>query len=186
MKVDATMDTGPILLQHELVIDPDETAPELSRRMAEAGCPLVIDSLLRLDRGEITPRPQDNSLATHAPLLKKEDGNLNWSLSAAQLYNRIRGFDPWPGAYTYFRGQQCRVWGRPANRDAHRELLQPAMNPGALALVEGEIFVACGESTWLRVETIQLQGKKRITAREFANGTRLASSEVFAANSSKT
>jgi methionyl-tRNA formyltransferase len=186
MKVDATMDTGPILLQHELEIGADETAPELSRRMAEAGAPLVIDSLLRLDRGEITPRPQDNSLATHAPLLKKENGNLDWSLPAAQLYNRIRGFDLWPGAYTYFRGQQCRVWGKPAHHDAQQELLQPVRTPGSLTHHEGELFVACGESTWLRVETIQLQGKKRITAREFANGTRLTASDLFAPISTQT
>jgi methionyl-tRNA formyltransferase len=179
MKVDATMDTGPILLQHELEIGADEIASELSRRMAEAGAPLVIDSLLRLDRGEITPRPQDNSLATHAPLLKKENGNLDWSLPAAQLYNRIRGFDPWPGAYTYFRGQQCRVWGRPAKISPQGELLHPTNVPGTLLHDSDGFFVACGQSTWLRVETIQLQGKKRITAREFANGARLSSGESF-------
>ncbi|HEY4838923.1 MAG TPA: methionyl-tRNA formyltransferase [Candidatus Acidoferrales bacterium] len=179
MQVDATMDTGPILLQHETEIGPDETAPELARRMAEAGAPLVIDSLLRFDRGEISPRPQDNALASSAPMLKKEFGNLDWSLPAAQLYNRIRGFDPWPGAYTYFRGQMCRVWGRPANRDAQQQLLQPIAAPGSFQLGGGELYAACGESTWLRVETIQLEGKKRITAREFANGVRLAPDDKF-------
>jgi methionyl-tRNA formyltransferase len=183
MQVDAAMDTGSILLQHEIKIGPDETAPELSRRMAEAGAPLVIDSLLRLDRGEIVPRPQENALASHAPLLKKEHGNLDWSLPAAQLYNRIRGFDPWPGAYTHFRGHQCRVWGRPVNRDTQQQLLQPIATPGSLQLDAGEIFVACGESTWLSVETVQLQSKKRITAKEFANGTRLGSGEGFAPHS---
>jgi methionyl-tRNA formyltransferase len=184
MQVDATMDTGPILLQHEIEIGPDETAPELSRRMAEAGAPLVIDSLLRLDRGEILPRAQDNALSSHAPLLKKEDGNLDWSLPAAQLYNRVRGFDPWPGAYTYFRGPQCRIWGRPAVSDIQQQLLQPTTNPGSLHLDAGELFVACGESTWLRVETIQLQGKKRITAKEFANGTRLTAQDSFVSQTS--
>jgi methionyl-tRNA formyltransferase len=179
MQVDATMDTGPILLQHELEIGADETAPELSRRMAEAGAPLVIDSLLRLDRGEIAPRRQDNALASHAPMLRKELGNLDWSLPATQLYNRIRGFDPWPGAYTYFRGQQCRVWARPANRETQPQLLQPNTNPGAIQLEAGELYAACGESTWLRVETIQLQGKKRITAKEFNNGVRLTSDDRF-------
>jgi methionyl-tRNA formyltransferase len=176
MQVDATMDTGPILLQHELEIGADETAPELYRRMAEAGAPLVIDSLLRFDRGEIKPRPQENALATHAPMLKKENGNLDWSLTAAELYNRIRGFDPWPGAYTYFRGQLCRVWARPAIRG---EQHLAAVAPGSLISDGGEIFVACGESTWLRLETIQIQGKKRITAKEFANGARATSREAF-------
>jgi methionyl-tRNA formyltransferase len=179
MQVDATMDTGPILLQHETEIGADETAPELARRMAEAGAPLVIDSLLKLDRGEIAPRPQDNALASHAPMLKKEFGNLDWSLPAAQLYNRIRGFDPWPGAYTYFRGQMCRVWARPANRDSQPQLLQPDATPGALQLDAGELHAACGESTWLRVETIQLEGKKRITWKEFANGVRLTPGDKF-------
>jgi methionyl-tRNA formyltransferase len=179
MQVDATMDTGPILLQHETEIGPDETAPELARRMSEAGAPLVIESLLRFDRGEISPKPQDNALASQAPMLKKELGNLDWSRPAAQLYNRIRGFDPWPGAYTYFRGQMCRVWARPANRDAQPQLLHPAITPGSLHSDADQLYVACGEGTWLRVETIQLEGKKRITAKEFANGTRLKSGEVF-------
>jgi methionyl-tRNA formyltransferase len=179
MQVDATMDTGPILLQHKLEIGADETAPELARRMAEAGASLVIDSLLGLDRGEITPRPQDNSQASHAPMLKKELGNLDWSLPATKLYNRIRGLDPWPGAYTYFRGQLCRVWGRPGIRDAQQPLLQSTPIPGSLALDGGEIFVACGESTWLRVDTLQLEGKKRIPAKEFANGVHLTRDDRF-------
>jgi methionyl-tRNA formyltransferase len=177
MQVDATMDTGPILLKHEVEIGAEETAPALARRLAEAGAPLVIDSLLKLDRGEITPMAQDNSQASHAPMLKKEMGNLDWSLPAAQLYNRIRGFDPWPGAYTYFRGQLCRIWARPANRDS--QLMKPDTIPGLLALDSDELFAACGENTLLRIETLQLEGKKRITAKEFANGARLASGEIF-------
>jgi methionyl-tRNA formyltransferase len=175
MQVDATMDTGPILLQHELEIGADETAPELSRRMAEAGAPLVIDSLVGL--GQITPRPQDNAQASHAPMLKKEMGNLDWSLPAAQLYNRIRGFDPWPGAYSYFRGQLCRVWGRPTNRDL--QLMRRDVIPGSLAIDGGEILVACGEQTWLHIETLQLEAKKRITVKEFANGVRLTPDDRF-------
>ena len=186
MQVDATMDTGPILLQHEIEIGPDETAPELSGRMADAGAPLVIDSLLKLDRGEIAPRPQDNALASHAPMLDKEDGNLDWSLPASQLHNRIRGFDPWPGAYTYFRGQMCRVWGRPANRDAQQQLLQPNAKPGVIVFESGELYVGCGDSTWLRVETVQLQGKKRIIAKEFANGVHLKLSELFSTTDTKS
>lgn len=179
MQVDATMDTGPILLQHEVEIGADETALDLARRMAEAGAPLVIDSLLRLDLGEIIPRPQDSSVASHAPILKKEMGNLDWSLPAAQLYNRIRGFDPWPGAYTYFRGQLCRVWGCPATRSLHEQTGQPLTAPGALALDGSDILVSCGSKTWLHIETLQLEGKKRITAKEFANGVRLQPGDKF-------
>ena len=92
-------------------IGPDETTPELARRMAEAGAPLIAETLRKLERGEIRPIPQDSSQATYAPLLEKEHGRIDWSLPAQQIYNRMRGFTPWPGAYTTFRGQICQVWG---------------------------------------------------------------------------
>lgn len=186
MRVDATMDTGPILLQREIEIGPDETAPELSRRMAESGVALVTDSLLGLDRGEIIPRAQDNLQATHAPMLKKEDGNLDWSMPANQIYNRIRGFDPWPGVYTFFRGQQCRVWGKPFIReDLLQHLGTPAV-PGSVYSEADGIFALCGASTWLRIDAIQLPGKKRITAKEFSNSVRLTSNDTFASSAIKT
>ena len=95
MQIDAGMDTGPMLLQHELEIGPEETAPELASRMAEAGAPLIVDSLEKLGRGEISARPQDSSQATYAPILEKENGQIDWSLPAQQIYNRrIRGFAP--------------------------------------------------------------------------------------------
>ncbi len=114
MKIDAGLDTGPALLQYETPIGADETAPDLSTRLAAAGAPLVAETLLQLDRGEIAPQPQDNSQATLAPPLKKEDGRIDWSFSAQKINDRIRGFDPWPGAFTSFRGKTCHVWGRPA------------------------------------------------------------------------
>jgi methionyl-tRNA formyltransferase len=186
MKVDATMDTGPILLQHEIEIGSDETAPELSRRMAEAGAALVIDSLLGLDRGEIIPRAQDNSQATHAPMLKKEDGNLDWSMPANQIYNRIRGFDPWPGAYTFFRGQQCRVWGKPLIRENLLQDFGTPAGPGSVYSQADGILALCGSSTWLRIDAIQLAGKKRITAKEFANGIRLTAQDMFTRDAGTT
>ncbi len=177
MQIDAGLDTGPILLQQPIEIRADETAPELAERMAEAGAPLVAESLRKLSRGEITPRTQDHSQATRASLLKKEDGRLDWNLTAQQIYNRIRGLQPWPGAYTNFRGQLCHVWGRPAT--SMKAALGAA--PGTLTLAEGEMRVACGEGTWLRLEHVQLEGRKRITAREFANGARLQPRERFGA-----
>src|SRR5205085_7351462 len=119
MQIDAGMDTGRVLLQKQIEIAEDETAPELARRMAEAGAPLVTDSLINLDLGEITPAPQDASHATYAPRLQKEDGRIDWSHPAREIYNRMRGFTPWPGAYTTFRGQRCHVWGRPAELPHH-------------------------------------------------------------------
>jgi methionyl-tRNA formyltransferase len=186
MKIDAGMDTGPTLLKVEVEIGADETAPQLGRRMAEAGASLVVETLRRLDRGEITPQPQDHARATLAPMLKKEDGRLDWKLTAQQIYNRIRGLDPWPGAFATFRGQLCHIWGRPAIPARHEEragqkaaLTASTSAPGTLVVAGDEILIACGVGTCLRLEAVQLEGRKRVTAREFANGARLIASERF-------
>jgi methionyl-tRNA formyltransferase len=175
MQIDAGMDTGPILLQRELEIGPDETAPELSARMSEMGAGLVVDSLWQLDRGEISPRPQDRQAASYAPILKKEDGRIEWSRTAQQIYNRIRGFAPWPGAYTTFRGQTCHLWGRPERSAA----AEGHIAPGEIVHSIKEVYVVCGEGTCLRLEAVQLEGRKRVFAREFANGARLALDDHF-------
>ena len=175
MQIDPGLDTGPILLQRALDISADETAPELAGRLAEAGAPLMVETLGKLDRGEITPTPQDHAQATLAPMLKKEDGRINWALTAQQIYNRVRGLEPWPGAFTTFRGQLCHVWGRP--------LAPPASGspegPGTLLPSGGELYVACGEGTRLRLDAVQLEGRKRVAARDFANGARLKPGEQF-------
>jgi methionyl-tRNA formyltransferase len=186
MKIDAGMDTGPTLLKVEVEIGSEETAPQLARRMAEAGAPLVVETLRRLDRGEITPQQQDHARATLAPILKKEDGRLDWMLTAQQIYNRIRGLDPWPGAFATFRGQLCHIWGRPGipaykeeRADQQVSLTASTSAPGTLAVTGDEIWIACGGRTWLRLEAVQLEGRKRVTAREFANGARLIAGERF-------
>jgi methionyl-tRNA formyltransferase len=173
MQVDVGLDTGPVLLQRELAMGPDETAPELRARLAEAGAPLMVDTLRGIERGEIVATPQDNSEATFARQLKKEDGRIDWSLTAQDTYNRIRGFEPWPGAFTLFRGKHCRVWGRPR---AQGQVIGP---PGTLALRGDELTATCGDGTMLRLEFLQLEGRKRITALEFANGARLTHDERF-------
>ncbi len=176
MRIDAGMDTGPTLLKLEMEIGGDETTPELARRMAEAGAPLIVETLEKLDRGEITPVPQDNSKASLAPMLKKEDGRIDWNLSAQKIYNRMRGLEPWPGAFTQFREQMCDVWGRPvvplpgAAGDA---------KPGEIIEAGGEIRVACGERSWQKLEAVRMEGRKRVTARDFVNGARLAAREGF-------
>jgi methionyl-tRNA formyltransferase len=175
MRIDAGMDTGPILLRHELDIGADETAPQLAQRMAEAGAPLITESLRKLDKGEISPLAQDSSQATYAPRLEKEHGRIDWSRPAQEIYDRIRGLVPWPGAYTTFRGQLCHIWGRPADppATAHSGV------PGSLLAGVGTVHVVCGEGTCLDLEAVQLEGRKRITAREFVNGARLAPGERF-------
>jgi len=171
MRIDAGLDTGPMLEKTEIEIAADETAPELSKRLAAAGAPLIVSTLKKLERGEITPQPQDSSQATLARPLKKEDGATDWSLSAQQIYNRIRGLEPWPGAYTIFRGQTMQFWGRPGESgEASRE-------PGALRATRDSLFVCCGANTWLRLEAVRLEGRKRISARDFANGARLQPGE---------
>jgi methionyl-tRNA formyltransferase len=173
MQIDAGMDTGPILLQREMEIGPDETSPELSVRMREAAAEMIVDSLLKFDRGEIAPAPQNSAAVSYAPILKKEDGRIDWSHSARDIYNRMRGFTPWPGAFTTFRGQTCHLWGRPT--DAGSEIPQP----GQISSLGKELLVGCGEGTQLRIEFVQLEGRKRVTALEFANGARLAPGESF-------
>lgn len=174
MRIDAGLDTGPTLLKFETDIGPDETAPELSSRLADAGAPLIVETLRKLERGEITPVPQNNSQATLAPPLKKEEGRMDWSLDAHKIYNRIRGFDPWPGAFTTFRGKNCRIWGKP---------LKPISAGGTPGIVlptrEDGLLVICGGGTVLRVEQVQLEGRNRVTDGEFMNGARIVPGERF-------
>lgn len=180
MRIDAGMDTGPILLQQEMEIRRSETAPELSARMAEAGAPLIVETLRGLTSGAITPRTQDHSHATFAPLLKREDGRIDWTQTAQQIDCRIRAFTPWPGAFTSFRGQNCHVWGRPQPAEAVASGVRTAA-PGTLLLQGIDLDVACGAATRLRIEALQLEGRKRVSTREFLSGARLAPDERFGA-----
>ena len=174
MQIDAGLDTGAMLLQYETEIAPDETAPQLTARLAEAGAPLMMETLRRLAAGEIQPTPQDDAQKTFAPPLKKEDGLVNWSLTAQQIYNRIRGLQPWPGTFTKFRGKSCHIWGEPA-----RTGTPPSAPPGSLLFHAHQLVVACGGGTALALEFLQMEGRKRITGFEFANGARLGSGDKF-------
>lgn len=175
MRIDAGLDTGPILEQLEIEIAADETAPELMARMGDIGAPLLIHTLQQLSAGGLTPKAQDNALATFAPPLRKEEGLIDWNRPAREIYNRIRAFQPWPGTYTHFRGRLCHLWGRPAESSAHTG----EHEPGSIVEARGEMRVACGEGTWLRVEYIQSEGRKRMSTGEFANGARISSGERF-------
>ena len=181
MRIEAGLDTGPILQQIEVQIGPDETAPELAARLAEAGAPLMLETLKKLERGEITPMPQDERQATHAPLLEKEHGRIDWTQTARAIYNRIRGLAPWPGAYTTFRGRLCHIWGAPA-ADAAAAATEI---PGTIIAAPRQLYVVCGEGTCLRLEAAQVEGRKRVSARDFANGMRLAGNERFGAELTK-
>jgi methionyl-tRNA formyltransferase len=178
MRIDAGMDTGDTLLRREIEIGHAETAPELAARMSEEGAPLMAETLRGLAAGKITPRPQNHSLATLAPILKKEDGRIDWKRPAMEIYNRMRGFASWPGAYTTFRGQSCNVWGEPVSKEGSADLAGGAA-PGTLFDEQEELFVLCGDATVLRVGAVQVEGRKAVRAADFANGARLKSGERF-------
>ena len=173
MQIDAGMDTGAMLLKYETEITPDETAPQLAARLAEAGAPLMVETLRKLAARQIDPVLQNDSQKSFAPMLKKEDGLVDWSLDARQIYNRIRGLQPWPGTFTTFRGKSCHVWGRPFENNPG------SAAPGSLLRQGGRLLAACGRGTALKLEFLQLEGRKRITAQEFANGARLGPGDKF-------
>lgn len=169
MRIDAGLDTGNILLQEEVPVLPDDTAETLAPRLAVVGANLVVATLNGLQAGTVVPRAQDHSVATLAPILKKEDGRIDFRRSAREICDRLRGFHPWPGAFTTFRGKNLHIWGASAcvHPLAHAEVL-----------VEGErIFVGCGADTALELLEIQIAGKKRMPARDFIHGYRLKNGE---------
>jgi methionyl-tRNA formyltransferase len=169
MKIDAGLDTGDILLVREVEINDEDSTPTLSEKLSALGAELMVETLRGLERGEITPRPQDSSQATLAPMLKKQDGLIDWNQPAMEISRRVRGFQPWPGAYTTFRGKKLHVWAaQPAPVLALRKL-----EPGIVESERGELFIACGEGTRLNVKELQLEGRKRIPARDFLNGIHL-------------
>jgi methionyl-tRNA formyltransferase len=173
MRIDAGMDTGDMLLQQEIEIEPRETAPELATRMSEVGATLMMETLRGLPDGLITPKEQNNELATYAPMLKKEDGRIDWQRRAREIFNRMRGLAPWPGAFTTFRGKTCQLWGEPLTQEHASD------EPGTLLLEDGQLRVACADTTVLRILTVKLEGRSEVSAQEFVNGARLAKEERF-------
>jgi methionyl-tRNA formyltransferase len=178
MRIDAGMDTGEMLLRQEMEIGAQETAPELAARMSEAGVPLMVQTLRGVAAGQIVPVAQNEAEASYAPMLKKEDGLIDWKRSAGEIVNRMRGFAPWPGAYTTFRGQNCQVWGEAASKE-ETTARGDGMAPGSLAAGKTELSVVCGEESLLRVTFVQVEGRKKVSAGEFLSGARLKSEEKF-------
>jgi methionyl-tRNA formyltransferase len=174
MRIDAGMDTGDILHQRETHIAPKETTPQLAERLAEQGAPLMTDTLRGLRDGSLAPKPQDHSAATLAPLLKKEDGLIDWQQLAQVIYNRMRGFAPWPGAYTSFRGTTCHLLGEPVSNPDNTAV------PGQILYDGKSLVVACGQQSFLQVSSVKLEGRKQVSATDFANGAHVQSGEHFA------
>lgn len=171
MQIDAGLDTGDMLLKASVPIKPDETAPELSARLAPLGAGLLVEALQQIAASSIHREKQNEAEATYAPVLKKEDGMIDWSRPARQIYNHLRGFVPWPGAYTMFRGQQLLVLSARVAEDL------PA-TPGALRSENRRLFAGCGENSALELLEVQLSGKKRMSAQAFINGYKPAEYEM--------
>ena len=173
MRIDAGLDTGDILLQAEERIKPEDTALTLVPRLAQTGAELMIATLAGLASGSITPRPQENAKATLAPILKREDGLIDFSRSAIDSWNRLRGFQPWPGAFTGFRGKMLQIHSAvPVSRA--REV------PAHFAIEDDRLLLGFAHDTALDVHELQVEGKKRMSARDFINGYRPRSEELLA------
>ena len=160
MLLDAGMDTGPMLEKLSIPIGPDETAGELSVRLADLGAKAVREHLARFVAGDMPPIAQDSSLATLAPMLEKKDGAIDWAASAQQIHDRVRGTSPWPGAYTRVHDRTLKV---------HKTRVSDLVRPGAPGEVIGadktRVLVACGDAAHsIELVTVQLEGKKAIRA----------------------
>jgi methionyl-tRNA formyltransferase len=178
MLIDEGLDTGPVLLRRATAIGPEETARELEPRLARLGAELLLETIDGLADGSVTPVPQDHDRATKAPLLKKEDGRLDWTLRAIDLHAHVRGFDPWPGAFTRAPdGRLLKVLRARVDEDAAGEG-SPA--PGeVVALDTGGLVVACGQGTRLRLLEVQPESRRAMAAAAFAAGARLAPGARF-------
>jgi methionyl-tRNA formyltransferase len=171
MRIDAGLDTGDMLLKWETGIGPEEDALELGRRLAEAGAQLLVRTLSE----NPPPVKQNPDEATLAPILKKEDGLIDWTWPAQKIFNRVRGFLPWPGAYTTFRGQLFHIW------KARVSEAPGSGDPGQLIVQKKRLLVTAGQATALEPLEVQVEGRKRLSAEAFLNGVRLNENELLGA-----
>jgi methionyl-tRNA formyltransferase len=162
MRIDAGLDTGDILLQKEVAIAPEDTAETLAPRLAAVGAELMVETLRQLASGTLHPRPQDHAKATLAPILKKEEGRIDWRRSAQEICNRLRGFQPWPGAFTTFHGKNLHIWTA--------EPVERKVPQGELAIDADLLIAGCGGNSALELREVQPEGKKRMSALDFVHG----------------
>jgi methionyl-tRNA formyltransferase len=171
MHLDEGLDTGDILLQQELLIEADETAVQYSERLAPLGAELMVETLRALEAGTITPQPQDHGDASLAPILTKQDGDINFSFPANRIHNRLRGFQPWPGCYTSFRGRKLAI--------VTAKVAQPALQSSTSDVTSGEmvvngdrLLVTCADHSALELIEVQPEGKRRMGVGDFIRGYR--------------
>jgi methionyl-tRNA formyltransferase len=179
MRIDAGMDTGEMLLQEETFILRTETTPQLASRLAEIGAPLMVKTLRGIRAATLASRPQRNEDATYAPLLRKEDGRIDWNRTASEIYNRMRAFTPWPGAFTTFRGETCHITGEPASKEmtpspsVNGGAFDPQAPTGTIRTTKNAILVTCGGATELRLLSVRIAGGQTTEAWEYGYATRL-------------
>jgi methionyl-tRNA formyltransferase len=172
MQIDAGLDTGDMLLRSAVAIGADETAPELSARLALLGAELLIEATTQIEAGVESREKQNDAHATLAPILRKEDGRIIWSRTAQQIYDRLRGFQPWPGAFTMFRGQPLLItWGKPA--------WEVTVPEASVHIRNQRVFVGCGNGTLFELLEVQPAGKKKMPAKAFLNGYKLEEGELL-------
>jgi methionyl-tRNA formyltransferase len=172
MRINAGLDTGDMLLKAETPIEPNESATELGERLSHLGAKLLIETL---EKPDMTGTPQDDKLATHAPILSKRDGAIDWSWPATLIHNRTRGFYPWPGTSTLFRDQGLRLWKTLVSDESTESA------PGRILANKGPLKVACGHNTVLELIEVQQEGRKRVSGTDFRNGLRIVENEILGA-----
>jgi len=181
MFIEEQLDAGPILLQKETQIGDAETAGGLMSRLAPMGAELLNETLARLDT--ITPVTQHDQDATFAPMLKKEDGLINWELNALVIERAVRGFQPWPTAYTHHRSRHLTIWRAAAETDLGTDTetydRADAVAGEVITAHGDDLIVKCGEATRLRLLEVQPEGKRRMNARDFLNGMHLQAGEML-------
>ena len=179
IQMDAGLDTGDILLASETDIGKFETAPELMDRLAVIGAKVLSETLSRID--VIVPVPQDDSLATLAPIMKREDGLIDWARPAGEIFNRVRGFQPFPGSFTFLQGKKVTVWTcEPAEPAA-----EASETPGEVVLVgKDHLMVAASGGSMLKIKELQFEGKKRMSVTDALNGVKISTGDRFSSSPS--
>jgi methionyl-tRNA formyltransferase len=171
MRLDEGLDTGEILMQRAMPIAPDQTSADMYPRLAEMGAALMVETLEGLAAGSITPVKQDDGDATYAPILTRDDGRMDFTQPAMTVYNRWRGFQPWPGAWTMLKNKKL-VAHRLMPLDAGSIAGGPE-EPGTVGVEQGRLFVRCAAGTWLELVEVQIEGRKRMAMADFLRGRAL-------------
>jgi len=174
MLMDEGLDTGPILMRKEAPLDRRDTTPEVAARFARLGADLLVETLDLWEAGALQPTPQDDTAATLAPSFKKQDGEIDWSQTAVQIDRQVRALQPWPGTYTFVRGQRLRVWAADLKSPEGGDMTGGAAAGTAVGSGPDGLFVACGGGEVLRIEEVQLAGRKRQAVGDFLRGNELA------------